>query len=33
VDRGSRDLLILKADRQEPLIIMRLTLAAEIVKQ
>jgi hypothetical protein len=30
---ADRDLLILKADRQEPLIIMRLALAAEIVKQ
>jgi hypothetical protein len=27
-----RDVLIVKADRQEPLVIMRLTLAAEIAK-
>jgi hypothetical protein len=27
-----RDLLILKADRQEPLVVVRLSLAAEIAK-
>ena len=28
-----RDVLIVKADRQEPLVILRLSLAAEIAKQ
>jgi hypothetical protein len=28
-----RDVLIVKADRQEPLVIVRLSLAAEIAKQ
>ena len=28
-----RDVLVVKADRQEPLIIVRLSLAAEIAKQ
>jgi len=29
---SGRDLLIMKADRQEPLVILRLSLAAEIAK-
>jgi hypothetical protein len=29
---GARDLLVLKADRQEPLVVLRLSLAAKIVK-
>jgi hypothetical protein len=28
-----RDLLVLKADRREPLLVMRLALAAEIIKE
>ncbi len=29
---GGRDVLIVKADRREPLVVVRLTLAAEIAK-
>jgi hypothetical protein len=29
---GQRDVLIVKADRQEPLVVVRLSLAAEIAK-
>ena len=30
---NERDVLIVKADRQEPLVVVRLSLAAEIAKQ